>query len=136
MLPALSCKDCGSTTRKLSTPGPRCASCHRDVKAARKAASHELYVLKTYGLKAGEYQTLYEAQNSACYICCRATGKTKKLAVDHDHATGYVRGLLCGPCNKILGHFRDDPEVAERVFWYLRNPPAQRFIGLRKPDAA
>ena len=123
------CKDCGSGTRKLSTPGPRCASCHRAVRAARKAASHELYVLKTYGLKAGQYQALYEAQGGVCYICQRAKGATKKLAVDHDHETGWVRGLLCGPCNKILGHLRDDPEAAARIVSYLTHPPAFKAIG-------
>jgi hypothetical protein len=128
-----SCKDCGSGTRKLSPPGPRCASCHRAAKAARKDASHELYVLKTYGLKAGQYRALYEAQGGACYICQRAKGLTKKLSVDHDHATGYVRGLLCGPCNKILGHFRDSKTAAYRAFNYLVEPPAFGVIGKVKP---
>lgn len=130
----MSCKSCGSTTRKLSTPGPRCASCHRDTKAARKAAVHEAYVLKTYGLKAGEYALLLHKQGGVCYICRRAKGITKKLAVDHDHATGYVRGLLCGPDNKLIGHLRDDPEAFDRAAEYLRNPPARKFIGLRKPE--
>jgi hypothetical protein len=128
------CKGCGSTTRKLSTPGPRCASCHRQVKAARKAAVHEAYVLKTYGLKAGEYQALYEAQGGVCYICQRARGVAKKLSVDHCHRTGLVRGLIDSVCNKMLGHLRDDPEAFERAAEYLRNPPAQIHIGLRKPE--
>lgn len=133
MLPALACKDCGSTTRKISKPGPRCATCKRDFKKVQDKARHEAYVLKTYGLGAGEYDRLYAAQNGTCYICTRATGKTKKLAVDHDHVTGYVRGLLCGPCNKLLGHFRDDPRALVRAAFYLENPPAQQHIGLRKP---
>lgn len=102
--------------------------------AARKAASHERMVMKTYGLKEGEYQALYEAQGGACAICRRAKGLKKKLAVDHDHATGYVRGLLCGPCNKILGHLRDDPELAMNVVRYLDGPPAQKHIGYRKAE--
>jgi hypothetical protein len=130
------CKDCGSTTRKLSTPGPRCATCHRTVKAARKGASHELYVLKTYGLKAGEYQALYEAQGGVCFICERATGKVRKLAVDHDHKTGYVRGLLCKPCNSVLAHLRDDRDAVIRIHNYLSYPPAHDAVGLRKPDDA
>lgn len=129
----MKCKDCGSTTRKLSKPGPRCATCRRELKKAQDKARHELYVLKTYGLKIGEYDKLYVAQGGACYICQRATGKTKKLAVDHDHETGYVRGLLCGPCNKLLGHVRDDPRTLQRAADYLITWPAQRFIGLRKP---
>lgn len=128
------CKDCGSATRPTPYPGPRCATCNRAVKAARKAASHERNVGKVYGLKSGQYEQLYEAQGGVCYICQRAKGLTKKLAVDHDHETGYVRGLLCGPCNKILGHLRDSQELALRVYTYLDNPPAFKEIGYVKPD--
>ena len=129
-----SCKDCGSGTRKLPYPGPRCGQCHRAVKASRKDAAHELYVLKTYGLKAGQYQALYEAQGGVCWLCRRATGATKMLAVEHDHATGYVRSVACGPCNSTLAHMRDDPEMADRFGKYLRNPPAFDVIGKVKPD--
>jgi hypothetical protein len=93
-----------------------------------------LYVLKTYGLKAGQYDQLYEAQGGVCYICQRATGKVRKLAVDHDHKTGYVRGLLCKPCNSVLAHLRDDPEQALRICTYLESPPAFKEIGYMKPN--
>lgn len=91
-------------------------------------------VMKTYGLKEGEYQALYEAQGGACAICRRAKGLKKKLAVDHDHATGYVRGLACSTCNRILGHLRDDPELAMNIVRYLTEPPAQKHIGYRKAN--
>lgn len=128
------CKDCGSASRKLSPPGPRCATCHRAHKAALKAASHRRWIAKAYGITSEQYEALYEAQGGACYICQRATGKTKRLAVDHDHKTGFVRGLLCGTCNKILGHFRDDWRTAQRVVSYLVAPPAFDVIGKVKPD--
>ena len=130
----MSCKDCGSTTRPTPNPGPRCATCHRAVKAARKAASHERNVGKVYGLKPGQYEQLYAAQGGVCFICQRAKGLTKKLSVDHDHETEYVRGLLCGPCNKVLGHFRDDADAAYRMGDYLVDPPAFKVIGRVKPD--
>jgi hypothetical protein len=69
-----------------------------------------------------------------CAICERAKGVVKKLSIDHDHSTGYVRGLLCGPCNKVLGHFRDDPAMGARVFYYLSKPPAFDVIGKVSPD--
>lgn len=128
------CKGCGSATKKLSYAGPRCLGCHRDKQAASKKAAHEAYVLKTYGLKAGEYDKIHEGQGGKCFICNRYTGKTKKLAVDHDHKTGYVRGLLCSTCNKILGHFRDDPIAGARIVEYLTYPPAQDIVGMRKPE--
>jgi len=42
------------------------------------------------------------------------------LVVDHDHSTGKFRGLLCNPCNKALGFFRDNPEVLESAARYIR----------------
>ena len=130
------CRDCGSTSRKTSAPGPRCATCHRTRKKALKEAAHGRWTLKTYGITSDQYWALYGAQGGTCYICQRAKGTTKKLAVDHDHATGYVRGLLCGPCNKVIGHFRDDKTTAYRAFNYLVEPPAFGVIGKVKPDEA
>lgn len=124
------CKDCKSTTRALSKPGPRCASCWRVEDARRKNVVHGAYVEKTYGISAEQYKILYEAQGGRCAICRRATGATRRLAVDHDHKTGEVRGLLCKPCNRYgLGMFaRDNPEVFDRAADYLRNPPAREVL--------
>lgn len=64
---------------------------------------------------------------------CRATGKTKRLAVDHDHNKGLhnreaVRGLLCGMHNDMVGKMRDNPEAFEYLADYLRNPPARKVL--------
>lgn len=129
------CKDCGPESKRPAPhSGPRCASHHRDVLKARKEAKHAAWVLATYGLKVGQYDALKVAQNGTCAICRRATGATKKLAVDHDHKTGFVRGLLCGPCNGMLGKARDDIEFFLRAAEYLRNPPALEAIGEVKPE--
>ena len=56
-----------------------------------------------------------KASVTSCVIC----GSNEKLVVDHDHATGYVRGMLCGHCNRGLGHFRDDPMLLEFARVYL-----------------
>lgn len=130
------CKGCGSVTRKVTAPGPRCATCHRERKAALKAASHARWIEKTYGLTYGQYWALYEAQGGSCYICRRARGVTKRLAVDHDHKTGFVRGLLCAKCNGYLGYIRDSPEAGTRMHDYLTNPPAFEAIGKVKPNNA
>lgn len=124
------CKDCKSTTRALSKPGPRCASCWRTEENKRKEKAHGNYVDKTYGISAEDYKRLYEAQGGRCAICKRATGAARRLAVDHNHKTGEVRGLLCKPCNRYgLGMFaRDDPEIFDRAADYLRNPPARKVL--------
>lgn len=87
--------------------------------------------MRTYGLTAEDYDEIYEYQNGRCYICQHATGRTKRLSVDHCHATGMIRGLLCGPCNKMLGRFRDNPNAARRIIDYLAHPPAVEAIGKR-----
>lgn len=98
----------------------------------RSEAAHARHILKTYGITAQEYQAIYEFQDSRCYICRFATGRYKRLAVDHCHATGVVRGLLCKFCNRLLGVARDSVEFFERAAEYLRNPPAFDVIGQRR----
>lgn len=86
-------------------------------------------------MTAEQYWQLYEYQGGHCYLCQRATGKRKRLAVDHDHACcpttptcgRCTRGLCCGTCNKMFGHLRDDPAAFLRGAEYLTNPPAHRI---------
>jgi hypothetical protein len=66
-----------------------------------------------FGITVDDYSRLFTKQGGRCAICGRpetATrgGKTKWLAVDHDHETGKVRGLLCQTCNSALGLLNDD----------------------------
>lgn len=125
------CKVCGpDSTRPAPHPGPRCATHHREERKAAKLRAHSAYVLRTYGITGEEYWALYEAQGGRCFICRRATGKSKRLPVDHDHRTGEVRGLLCGPCNQdVLGHLRHDPAAFVRSIEYLLDPPARAVLG-------
>lgn len=127
------CKDCvqelldGKITKLPNRPakeqGPRCATHWRAVLRERKAANHEKRIQNTYGLRKGEYAQLYQFQDGFCALCRRATGASRRLSVDHDHANGDVRGLLCRPCNSLLGHARDRPSFFERCISYLKFPP-------------
>lgn len=130
------CIDCeteGITTRrKAPKPGPRCVTHHRIKTRARRAYSHEKHIGETYGITSDEYLAIYDYQGKRCAICQRATGVRKRLSVDHDHASGEVRGLLCTACNRnVLGHLRDSIEALERAINYLRNPPARMVLGSR-----
>lgn len=130
------CRDCKAERERRDLPKPayprpvvagsggRCASHARQRKREVKAGVHERRVQKVYGLQPGEYGRIYLSQGGTCAICQRATGATRNLSVDHDHKTGLVRGLLCRPCNDLLGHLRDDPVAAMRIAQYLRTPPA------------
>jgi hypothetical protein len=135
-----SCIDCAdegiTTSRKAPHPGPRCATHHRAKRSKSKAATQEQRWARTYGISAEEYWAIYRYQLGVCAICQRATGARKRLSVDHCHATGVVRGLLCSTCNsKVLGHFRDSVDALERAIDYLKEPPAVRVIGRRiTPD--
>lgn len=113
--------------RPAPHPGPRCVSHHRAKVKLAKAGAHARRVQNEYGLKPGQYVELYLSQGKVCAICRRATGRTRRLSVDHDHKTGLVRMLLCRPCNDMLGHARDDPEFFLRAARMLANPPARRL---------
>ena len=75
---------------------------------------------KQYGLAPHEYKMLFDRQGGACAICAEPpTGKD--LAVDHDHITGRVRGLLCGRCNRAIGLFKDSIPTMGAAIAYLAN---------------
>ncbi len=132
-----SCKDCKSTKRALGYPGPRCATCWRLETKRRKEVAHGQRIEREYEISEEEYKILYEAQGGRCAICRRATGATKRLSVDHNHKTGEVRGLLCGPCNHMIGFIgRDDPEVFDRAAAYLREPPARDVLRCHRQQSS
>lgn len=129
------CVDCAKAGRPLTRPaphpGPRCATDWRAKKSERRTTAQEKRLLDTYALDLDEYEAIKAHQGGKCAICQRATGAKRALAVDHDHATGYNRGLLCKPCNVMLGRARDDTEFFRRAIEYLTNPPAFAVIGKR-----
>ena len=78
---------------------------------------------KKYGLSLDDFDKLVISQGGVCAICKRsaaeAGGRGTVLHVDHCHATGKVRGLLCSPCNTALGFFQDNPERLRVAADYL-----------------
>lgn len=74
-----------------------------------------------YGVTPEQYQALLDAQDDRCAVCRSDAwpGKDNRPHVDHDHATGAVRGLLCGRCNTGLGQFQDDPALLRAAVDYL-----------------
>ena len=91
-----------------------CNSC-RYKKYPRKADARRLERVKyCYGLEAHEYKEMVRT-TPHCPIC----GSEEPLVVDHDHSTKEVRGLICQPCNKGLGFFRDNIESMKNAIAYL-----------------
>jgi hypothetical protein len=78
-------------------------------------------LMRVYGLTVEDYDRMYEEQGGACAICRnpKNDGPRPSLHVDHDHATGEVRGLLCNLCNVGLGSFGDDIERLGQAIAYL-----------------
>jgi len=81
----------------------------------RKEWSRKAYLKRTYGMTSEQYEELEKSQNGGCAIC----GSTNRLAVDHDHSTGAIRGLLCHNCNRGLGMFKDDSTRLTNAIRYL-----------------
>jgi hypothetical protein len=86
----------------------------------RKARTHDKYVQRTYGLEEGEYALLLAQQDGRCAICMKRAVR-RRLAVDHDHITKRVRGLLCYFCNKYLGIWEQDPIALHNLILYARD---------------
>ena len=101
---------------------------------ADRAANPRKYrmarIWRYYKLTEPEYEAMRESQGYACRICRRSEADAPeggRLHIDHDHGCcpgerscgKCVRGLLCGPCNKAIGAFGDDPELLMAAAEYL-----------------
>lgn len=96
--------------RQISTDGY-----HSKCKACAAVASRADHLARTYGMTVEDVESMFTKQGGLCAICRISPA----VQVDHDHATGEVRGMLCFSCNAALGHLRDDPAVLRRAARYL-----------------
>lgn len=88
-------------------------------KKKRNKGDWRAWWLRTqYGITHEQYNILLESQNGRCAICRSLPEKDRKLAVDHEHTTSRVRGLLCSKCNRGLGLFQDSPELLKEAARY------------------
>jgi hypothetical protein len=75
---------------------------------------------RQFGVTHDQFLAMLDAQDEVCAICGNRNGNGRQLSIDHDHATGVVRGLLCDRCNPMLGYARDRIEVLQAAIGYLR----------------
>lgn len=73
----------------------------------------------TYGLTKEDYTSLLESQENKCAIC--GQDAQTRMVVDHCHATGKVRGLLCNSCNCGLGFFQDNVGFMQKAIEYIKS---------------
>lgn len=125
------------------TPEGACTRCHRDVRVTKAGVAfkhyakapvtrtdprHDKYLRETYGITGEQYEAILAAQGGQCFICEKEP-RAKRFAVDHDHDTGEVRGLLCRRCNhRLLGSAHDRTRILYRAIEYLENPPARKVL--------
>jgi hypothetical protein len=103
---------------------------------AYAAANPNIHVLYQHGITPDDLHALYEAQGGHCAICGTAAPERGQgcLHIDHDHATGERRGLICNACNRALPLFEKFGGTwALRALAYLGDPPLPR---LRKEKAS
>lgn len=75
---------------------------------------------KLYGITKDEYLEMSASQNHVCKLCLKPCQSGKRLAVDHCHTTGRIRGLLCSKCNQAIGLFKDNYNTVLRAAEYLK----------------
>lgn len=90
-----------------------------DNKEKYRAYQRARHLSKTFGLTVEDYDALAKAQNGVCAIC-KKPETDRPLAVDHDHETNEVRGLLCKRCNIGLGNLYDSVETLQSAIEYLQ----------------
>jgi hypothetical protein len=102
----------------------RCRECEAAANKNRNWWSGRIF--KLFGITADDYRQILDLQGGVCAICKRDCDSGRRLAIDHDHDTGQVRGLLCTKCNMAIGALRESAEALRRAAdyleWHKSNP--------------
>lgn len=92
--------------------------------SGKRRSKRGYFILRRYGLTLAQFNDLAEKQGGVCAICGELphgnSPKSSVLHVDHDHTTGKVRGLLCGPCNRVLGIVQKR-NILKKIEVYIEN---------------
>ncbi|WP_328476782.1 endonuclease VII domain-containing protein [Actinoplanes sp. NBC_00393] len=131
------CPDCGSvkslaefarTKARAGGYHSYCLICHnargKETKDRLYGGSREYHLRRRYGIDGAVVAELLAEQGGVCAIC----GADDPQHVDHDHRTGWVRGILCFNCNGGLGQFRDDPDLLAAAITYLKGTTWRRAL--------
>lgn len=119
------CVNCNERPQKAYASSnkyrPICSKCDRLLYGQKSDFNHKVRQIG-YDITIEQHEVLKQEQNNLCAICGNAPKTNKRLAIDHDHTTGKVRGLLCDKCNCGLGLFKDSTELLLRAIKYLEKP--------------
>ena len=103
------CKDCNRLRK---------GRWHKTEEGKRSSANTKLK--SRFGITLDDYEAMYAEQGGQCQICgVTESCSGHRLAVDHCHTSGKIRGLLCKACNLGLGYYRDNKEFLANAIKYL-----------------
>ena len=129
-LKEMECLDCGASIPP-APPGnrrpQRCSEClpkHRKPFLKDPAKQRDKHLRRMFGITQVDYEKMLASQGGACAIC---GSTTRRFHIDHDHATGKIRAILCQHCNQMLGHARDSAATLRSAADYLELHDAQEI---------
>ena len=125
------CKSCVSSRARKRYQSPGYAEKVAQQRKAKGRTGRITRVEQKFGLKPGDWDAMYNHQGGQCAICGDPDMKSHQgelPCVDHCHDTGQVRGLLCGPCNTLLGMAKDKVETLRAAISYLEDRPTIELI--------
>lgn len=99
-----------------------------DARCQERIRRHKLG--RNYGMSIEAYDAMLDSQGGVCACCGGANKDGKRLAVDHCHNFGHIRGLLCASCNAGIGMFRDDPSVLAKAIEYLNRTERKGVVNV------
>lgn len=102
------------------------ADWQRGYRRTNKMRMRDANLRRDYGISLNEFAEIEERQGGVCAICGGPPNGRGVLYVDHDHANGEIRGLLCGKCNAGLGMFRDSPSLMRSAAEYVELKSKER----------
>lgn len=124
------CKECGcdivgrAKQAKFCTETCKRAGMLKQNPSRSREGARKLAIKYKYNLEWSDYQRMHEESSGGCEICGTPLSLLKSADketafVDHCHETGKVRGILCNPCNRGLGYFRDSRLHLQQALNYL-----------------
>lgn len=133
--------------RLMAKEKMRCCTCRKILPltafppSARYSNNHECrecsslrQITRQYNLTKDQYWRMRARQGDRCAICNTVFGRgMQRCCVDHDHADGKIRGLLCASCNTGIGHMRDNPALLYMAARYLDDAEERKnMVGMRR----
>ena len=96
----------------------------RQYNIANRSKRKAVEIKRMYGITLEKYHRMLDAQAGVCAICKQPPSKTNNhamsLHIDHCHASGKIRGLLCNKCNSGIGFFQESAELVSKAAKYLK----------------